>query len=185
MNSQMWFLLEETFIPLVVAALIVLGRQRPRRAILFLSVAALILVGVKWVLFAIENAKGAFGTDGYLRYPLEPSLLALDTIRNVVLTFALFLSTAAWILALLDAASERRWGWFAAILAVAVLSYVTAAIDISPEFMRQNAIYDHLMSAHFLAGFAVMGTLAHLIVLVTLIYALAVRAIPTHLPAAT
>jgi hypothetical protein len=80
----MWFLLEETFIPLVVAALIVLGQRRPRRAILFLSVAALILVGVKWVLFAIENAKGAFGTDGYLRYPLEPSLLALDTIRNVV-----------------------------------------------------------------------------------------------------
>jgi hypothetical protein len=101
----------------------------------------------------------------------------------MVLTFALFLSIAAWILALLDTASERRWGWFAGILAVAVLSYVTAAIDSSPSFMRQNAVYDQIISAHFLAVFVVMDTLAHLIVLVTLVYALAVRAGSTVLPA--
>lgn len=176
MNSQGWFLLEEAVIPLLVAGVIVLARSALRRTILFLSVAALILAGVKWGLFAVEYAHGAFQADGWLQYPLDPSLATLDIIRNVVLTFALFLGIAAWILTLFDSASEQHWGWFSGILAVVVFSYVIAAIDINPVFMRENAAFDQLVRAYSLAVFLLQGTLAHLSVVVTLLYALTVRA---------
>lgn len=180
MNSQAWFLVEEAVIPLLIAGVIVLGRKAIRRTVLYLSAGALVFVGVKWGLFAVENAQGAFQADGWLRYPLEPSLLTLDTIRNVALTFALFLGIAAWILVLFDTASEQRWGWFSGILAVSVFSYVIAAIDISPVFMRENAVFDQLMRAHALTLTLLLGTLAHPSVLVTLLYALIVRAKPHH-----
>lgn len=176
MTSQTWFLLEETAIPLIVASVIVLGRKAPYRTIQLLSVCALVLVGVKWVLFAIEYSRGAFRPDGYLQYPLEPSLVTLDTIRNAILTFALFLGIAAWILALHNAVSQRRWRWFWGILAGAVFSYVISAIDISLVFMRGNTLFDQLVRTHFLATFIVLGSFAHLTALVTLLYALAVRA---------
>lgn len=181
MDRQAWSLLEQAAIPLLVASVIALGRKAIRRTVLILSIGALVLVWVKWGLFAVENAKGAFRADGWVQYPLDPSLITLDTVRNVVLTFALFLGIAAWILALFDSASEQRWGWFSGILAVSVFSYVIAAIDISPNFMRENAVFDQLMRVYFLAVSLLLGTLEHLSVLVTILYALIVRARPHHL----
>ncbi len=181
MSTQAWSLLEEAVIPLLVAGVIVVGRKAIRRTVLILSIGALVFVGVKWGLFAVENAQGAFRADGSMQYPLDPTLITLDIVRNVALTFALFLGIAAWILALFDSASEQRWGWFSGILAVTVFSYVIAAIDISLDFMRENAMFDQLMRTYFLAVFLLLGTLAHLSAVVTLLYALIVRAKPHHL----
>jgi hypothetical protein len=174
--DQGWFLLEEVAIPLLAAGLFVLGRKSLPRTILVLSAGALLVAGIKWMFFAVEYGRGAFMADGWLHYPLEPSLLVLDYVRAVMLTFALFMGIAAWILALYDCVSQRRWGWFSGIIAVTVLSYVAGGIDNSPQFMRQNSAYDQLMRGHFLAVFILLGTLEHLSALITLVYALVMQA---------
>ncbi len=168
MSRQAWFILESIALPVVVASLLVLGRRSTQRMILLLSVGALAFVGAKWLLLAVEFFGGAFQA----RSPVEPFLLVLDQIRVVMLTYAEFVGLAAWIVALVDAVAMQRWGWFVGILAVAVLSYVAYEIDVQPTFMRQIGGYDQLVRTHPWAVLLVLGTLAHVSAIVTLVYAL-------------
>lgn len=168
MSSQAWFILESIALPVVVASLLVLGRRSTQRMILLLSIGASVFVGAKWLLLAVEFVGGAFQS----RSPVEQILLVLEQVRVAMLTYAEFVGIVAWIVALVDAVSTQLWGWFAGILAVAVLSYVAFEIDVQPAFMRQIGGYDQLIRTHPWAVLLVLGTLANVSAIVTLVYAL-------------
>lgn len=56
MDIRLLILLDAVLAPLIIGGLIAVGWQSIRRIILLLSAAALLLAGMKWVLFVIESA---------------------------------------------------------------------------------------------------------------------------------
>ncbi|HEV7129091.1 MAG TPA: hypothetical protein VGN32_16795 [Ktedonobacterales bacterium] len=185
MDPQLlWYLALSVALPPAIALVLWAARQQMWRTIGLLSLLALSLGLGSVLILTIEyrslgiDPSYFFGNLGGANGPPPDATLALyqtyERWRQMILSGALSLATAAWIIGMYHTIQARRWRWLAAIVVSASLSGFTSQFAYNPWFISIFPPFVGLLATHPFAKVLTVAVLPYLLAAVTAFYSLGV-----------